>query len=168
MRAAVTGTPGVGKTTATDHVETDLEVIHLNDLVREAGLTEGTDEERDSLVVDIEAVADRLDGLDDVYVESHVSHHLDVDRVIVLRCSPEQLEERLLERGEPPEKASENAEAEALDVILSEAVDRHGLSSVYEIDTTDRTPAVVARDIEAVLENEREPSAGTVDFTGYL
>ncbi len=168
MRVAVTGTPGVGKTTATELLDTDLDVVHLNDLVRREGLTEGTDTERDSLVVDLEAVSDRLGGRDDVLVESHVAHHLDVDRVIVLRCRPETLEARLLDRGETDAKAAENAEAEALDVILSEAADRHGLGSVYEIDTTDRTKASVTADIEAVLEGERDPSAGGVDFTGYL
>lgn len=168
MRVAVTGTPGVGKTTATGLVDTPLDVVYLNDLVRTEGLTSGTDEERDSLIVDLGAVADRLADRDDVLVESHLAHHLDVDRVIVLRCRPDVLESRLLERGETVAKADENAEAEALDVILSEAVDRHGLESVYEIDTTDRTPESVAADIEAVLEDDRSPSAGTVDFTEYL
>ncbi len=168
MRVAITGTPGVGKTTATELVETDLDVVHLNELVREEELTEGTDENRGSLVVDLEAVADRLADSDDVLVESHLSHHLDVDRVIVLRCRPESLEARLLERGETEAKARENAEAEALDVILSKAVDRYGFDAVYEVDTTDRSPVEVAAEIEAILRGDREPSAGELDFTGYL
>ena len=168
MRVAVTGTPGVGKTTATELVGTDLEVIHLSDLVREAGLTTGTDEERDSLVVDLEAVSARLADRTDILVESHLAHHIDSDRTIVLRCEPSTLESRLLDRGETEAKATENAEAEALDVILSEAVDRQGVDSVYEIDTTEKSPETVAEEIEAVLADDREPSAGTVDFTGYL
>lgn len=168
MRVAVTGTPGVGKTTATTLVESDLEVLHLNDIVREEGLTEGTDEDRGSLVVDLGAVEEWLSDRDDVLVESHLAHYLDFDRVIVLRCRPEALEARLLERGETDAKAKENAEAEALDVILSEAVDRHGLEAIYEIDTTDRSPEEIAADIEAILGGDREPSAGEVDFTGYL
>lgn len=168
MRVAVTGTPGVGKTTATDGLATDLDVLHLNDLVREAGLTEGTDEARGSLVVDLEAVSARLEGREDILVESHVAHHLDVDRAIVLRCRPDVLETRLLDRGESEAKAAENAEAEALDVLLSEAVDRHGVDATYEIDTTDRSVEAVRSDVEAVLAGERQPSAGTVDFTGYL
>jgi len=168
MRVAVTGTPGVGKTTATEGLATDLDVIHLNDLVREAGLTEGTDESRGSLVVDLEAVSERLGGRSDILVESHVAHHLDVDRAIVLRCRPDALETRLLDRGDGEAKAAENAEAEALDVILSETVDRHGVDSTYEIDTTDRSVGAVRSDIEAALAGDRRPSAGTVDFTGYL
>ena len=167
MRVAITGTPGVGKTTATRLVETDLDVIDLNELVKE-GLSTGTDEDRDSLVADLDAIEARLSDRDNAIFESHFAHHLDLDRVIVLRCHPEELKRRLIERGESERKATENAEAEALDVILSEAVDRHGLEVVYEIETTDRAPEAVARDIEAVLAGDRQPSAGTVDFTEYL
>lgn len=168
MRVAVTGTPGTGKTTASELVETDLEVIGLNELVRTEGLTTGTDEERDSLVADIDAIASRLSDRDDILVESHLAHHLEADRVVVLRCRPAELEQRLFDRGESERKAEENAEAEALDVILSEAVDRHGFDAVFEIDTTDRPPEAVAEEIEAVVDGERSPSAGTVDFTEYL
>lgn len=164
----MTGTPGVGKTTATEGLSTDLDVLHLNDFVRDAGLTEGTDEARGSLVVDLEAVSARLEGREDLLVESHVAHHLDVDRAIVLRCRPDVLERRLLDRGEGEAKAAENAEAEALDVILSETVERQGVDSTYEIDTTDRSVDAVRSDVEAVLAGDRRPSAGTVDFTGYL
>ena len=164
-RVAVTGTPGTGKTTVTTLL--DGPVVHLNDLIREAGLWSERDEGRDSLVADLDAVRDALGDWSGV-AESHRAHHLDADRVVVLRCRPDVLERRLRERGADEAKAAENAESEALDVILSEAVDRHGLDAVYEIDTTDRTPADVAADIEAVIAGDRDPSAGDVDFTDYL
>ena len=202
MRVAVTGTPGTGKTTAVEAAAIDLEVVHLNDLVREADLATGEDPDRGSIVADLDAIADRLAGREDVIIESHLAHHLEADRVVVLRCHPESLRDRLLDRGEarptsegnaesatphraldrkarenaesprPPRaltrKARENAEAEALDVVLSEAVAEHGREAVYEIDTTDRPPAAVAADVEAVVAGDREPTAGTVDFTDYL
>ncbi|MFC7045601.1 adenylate kinase family protein [Halobacteriaceae archaeon GCM10025711] len=168
MRVAVTGTPGTGKTTATDLVESDLDVVHLNEVIREEGLYDDVDEERDSVYADLDAVRDWLGDRDEVLVDSHLAHYLDVDRVVVLRCRPDRLEERLTDRGEPAAKAAENAESEALDVILAEAVDRHGEERVYEIDTTDRTPSAVARDVEAVVAGRREPSAGTVSFIDYL
>lgn len=168
MRVAVTGTPGTGKTSATDLLETDLDVLHLNDLIEREGLYTEVDEARDSKVVDLEAVRDWLEGRDDVLVESHLAHLLDVDRVVVLRCAPEELERRLTERGEPAEKANENAESEALDVILSEAVSVHGEQHVYEIDTTDREPGDVADEIQAAIAGDRNPSAGDVNFTDYL
>jgi adenylate kinase len=165
LRVAVTGTPGTGKTTATTLL--DAEVIHLNDLIREAGLWSERDDDRDSLVADLDAVREAIGDWSGV-AESHLAHHLDADRVVVLRCRPDVLADRLRERGADEAKATENAESEALDVILSEAVDRHGLDHVYEIDTTDRTPADVAADIEAVVDGDRAPSAGDVEFTDYL
>ena len=165
LRVAVTGTPGTGKTTVTTLL--DGPVIHLNDLIREAGLWSERDEGRDSLVADLDAVGEAIGDWSGV-AESHLAHHLDADRVVVLRCRPDTLEQRLLERGADEAKATENAESEALDVILSEAVERHGLDAVYEIDTTDRTPSDVAADIEAVIAGDRDPSAGDVDFTDYL
>ncbi|MFA9416832.1 adenylate kinase family protein [Natrinema sp. HArc-T2] len=183
MRVAVTGTPGTGKTTATELLESqladlngdgedeptpDLDVIHLNQVLEDEALYTEVDADRESKIADLEALAAWLDGRDDVVIESHLAHHFDADRVVVLRCHPETLEERLRERGETDAKARENAESEALDVILSEAVEEHGLESVYEIDTTDRDPEAVADELAAVVAGEREPSAGEVDFMEYL
>ena len=175
MIVAVTGTPGTGKTTATtllenrpDAFDVDLDVVHLNEVIREEGLTEGHDDERDSAVADLDAVRDWLDGREDLLVESHLAHRVDADRVIVLRCHPEKIEQRLRERGESEESARENAESEALDVILAEAVDRHGPEAVYEIDATSLEPAEVATEIAAVARGEREPQAGIVSFIEYL
>ncbi|CCQ32686.1 adenylate kinase protein [Halorhabdus tiamatea SARL4B] len=168
MRVAVTGTPGTGKTTASEHVETDLGVIHLNEVIEREGFTQGVDDERGSTIADLDAVERWLDGREDVLVESHLAHHVPVDRVIVLRCHPETIEQRLTERGESPESARENAESEVLDVILTEAVDRQGIDSVYEIETTDRSPGAVAEEIEAVIAGDRDPSAGTVSYVEYL
>ncbi|MFC7027942.1 adenylate kinase family protein [Halomicroarcula sp. GCM10025324] len=168
MRVAVTGTPGTGKTTATDRLDTDLAVVHLNEVIKSEGFSTGVDEERGSLVADLEAVEAWLDGREDVVVESHLAHHFPVDRVVVLRAHPDEIVDRLRERGDADSKAYENAEAEALDVVLSEAVDRHGRDAVYEIDTTDRDPEDVAAAIAAVVAGEREPSAGEVSFIDWL
>jgi adenylate kinase len=174
MRVAVTGTPGTGKTTATRllggavPLDPPLRVVHLNDLIREQDLVESVDDERDSLVADLDAVREQLAGEDDLLVESHLAHHLDADRVVVLRAHPETVAARLRERGESDASAAENAESEALDVVLSAAVDRHGTGAVYEVDTTDRDPAWVAREVAAVVAGERDPGVGAVDFTDYL
>jgi adenylate kinase len=185
IRVAVTGTPGTGKSTATELLEGEYDVIHLNEVIKgDDALWTERDAERDTLVADLDAVRDRLGDWSGV-LDSHLAHRFDVDRVVVLRCHPETIEARLRERGEsdatagenaePDEpsralarKARENAESEALDVILSEAVEEHGVENVYEIDTTDRDPEAVADEIRAAIEGEREPSAGTVDFIDYI
>lgn len=166
MKLAITGTPGTGKTTAGELLETD--VVHLNEAIREQELYTETDETRDSRVVDFERTEAWLTERDPTIVESHLAHQFEADRVVVLRCHPEELHQRLRERDESASSAEENAEAEALDVILVEALDRHGEDAVYEIDTTDREPSAVTTEIDRVLSGEREPSAGDVDFTEYL
>ncbi|MFC7186514.1 adenylate kinase family protein [Halorubrum yunnanense] len=167
-RVAVTGTPGTGKSTATALLEDEYDVVHLNDLIKddEALWTE-RDADRDTLVADMDAVRERLGDWSGV-LDSHLAHRFDVDRVVVLRCHPETVEARLRERGESDATATENAESEALDVILSEAVAEHGAESVYEIDATDFDPQGVADEVRAAIEGERGPSAGTVDFIDYI
>ncbi len=166
-RVAVTGTPGTGKTTAVELVETDLSVFHLNEWVAERDLFAGHDEERDTRIVDVAAARERFPATD-YLVESHLAHHLPADRVVVLRCHPATVRERLLARGESPATADENAESEALDVVLGEAVERHGRDAVFEVETTDRDPAAVADEIAAVVAGDRDPSAGTVSYVDYL
>lgn len=168
-KLVVTGTPGTGKTTATEQLaaDTDAEIIHLNDAIREFDLYSERDADRDSLVTDLDAVRQYLGEWTGV-LESHLAHHVDADRVVVLRCEPSVLATRLRERGDSEPKARENAESEALDGVLSEAVEQHGPETIYEIDTTDREPSEVAGEIAAVRAGEREPGAGQVDFTEYL
>jgi adenylate kinase len=168
-RVALTGTPGTGKTSVAERVgeRLDLPVIHLNDRITEHGLHSGRDEERDSLVADLDAVRDHLGDWAGL-LDSHLAHQFEANAVVVLRCAPDELTERLTEDGEPPERAAENAQSEALDIVLSEAVRLHGEENVYEIDTTGRSVEAVTDEVVAVLRGEREPAAGTVDFTGAL
>ena len=167
-RVAVTGTPGTGKSTATDLLADEYDVIHLNDRIKgNDDLWTERDDERDTLVADLDAVADHLGDWTGV-LDSHLAHHFEVDRVVVLRCHPETVERRLRERGESAATAAENAESEALDVILSEAVAAHGMENVYEVDTTDRDPEAVADAVRDAIAGAVEPSAGTVAFTDYL
>jgi len=187
LRVAVTGTPGTGKSTATERLQERVDAgeyddlaagdaagFHLNDVVQREELYDEVDETRGSVVVDLDALGEWVDDAvagtdaDVVVLDSHLSHHLTVDRVVVLRCRPEDLESRLLERGEGAAKAEENAESEALDVVLGESVDAHGVDAVYEVVTTDETPDAIADAIAAVATGDREPSAGTVDYIDYV
>jgi len=142
-------------------------VIELSDLIREGKVPTVLDEERNSLEVDVdeldEAVRKELPDSDAVLV-GHLSHFLTVDLVIVLRCRPSVLEERLRGRGWSEKKIRENLEAEGCDVILVEAMDSG--AEVAEIDATKLTPAQAAAAAEEILSGEREKYApGNVDWS---
>ena len=168
MRIALTGTPGTGKTTVAAQLETPYTVVPLGEVVSDRSLITERDEVRGTDVVDIDALDTATTDLDDVILESHLSHHLPVDRVIVLRCDPLELKTRLRSRGASARSITENAESEALDLILSESVARHGRGAVYEIDTTDRSIESVVEAVEDAISGSVKPRAGIVDFTGYL
>jgi adenylate kinase len=151
MIIGITGTPGTGKTSASALIEG---VLDLNELIKTEGLYLGIDEERDSLIADMDAVYDRVCGIArgrgvNLVIEGHLSHHVS-DSAIVLRLAPDELERRLMARGYSGAKISENALAEAVDVILVEAVD--WCDMVYEIDTTSKTVEEVADAIRGILD----------------
>jgi adenylate kinase len=165
---SVTGTPGTGKSSAgTVLASRGRRVIELGDLIKEHRLYEGTDEDRGSLEVDPDVLAGRVPGLlpaGDVLLVGHLSHLVPADLIIVLRCRPSVLEERLTVRGWPQAKTRENMEAEALDVILVEAVESE--RQTVEIDTTGMTTDEVADAVEEILAGEREKyEVGNIDWS---
>ncbi|MCJ7463576.1 MAG: AAA family ATPase, partial [Thermoplasmata archaeon] len=94
----------------------------------------------------------------------HFSHLLKPDVAIVLRCSPSVLEKRLKRKGWDEKKIRENVEAEAVDVVLVEALEN--VAEVCEIDTTHKKPGEVAKAIEDIIAGERNKyRAGNVDWS---
>lgn len=166
MLVAVTGTPGTGKTAACDALaRRGYVVVDLDDVARRDGYIVGRDEARETDEVDVDALAKGLRVPAKIaFLRSHYSHRMDVNMAIVLRCRPSVLRTRLESRGWRPEKVRENVEAEAIDVITQEAVER--LPLVYEVDTTSMTADQAADAILDILQGRtrgREP--GAVDWS---
>jgi adenylate kinase len=155
MRYALTGTPGVGKTTVAAILSLHgVPTMEVGELARREGLILGLDEGRGSYDVDLDALRAHSSGIPDgVVLVGHLSHLLDVGGIIVLRCSPSVLAARLRERGYALPKVMENVEAEAVDVILIEAVESG--AAVFEIDTTYGSPDEVARSVLQILGGEK-------------
>jgi adenylate kinase len=138
VRVALTGTPGVGKTTlAAVAALRGWAVVDVKAWARDQGCVVGYDGEDQAEVIDVAALARRMPEGDRVLLEGHLSHFLPVDVAWVVRCDPDVLRTRLEARGYAPAKVAENLEAEALDLILSEALDH--CPRVVQRDGTRRT-----------------------------
>jgi adenylate kinase len=169
MQVAITGTPGTGKTSSCERLaKRGYVVIDLDDVARKEGFIVGRDERRATDEVDVEALREHLRiPAKMAFLKSHYSHLMAVNVAIVLRCRPSVLRHRLEERGWSPEKVRENVEAEAIDVIVQEAVGR--LPFVFEVDTTQATPNETAEAILAILQGKttgHEP--GSVDWSSEV
>lgn len=151
---ALTGTPGTGKTAVAkalaDRIE-GLRVISVNAFAAEHGLVEeGGD-------VDVRDLDDLLrneltDADGTVVLEGHLSHHLSfLDGIVVLRCRPRVLVDRLRERGWDEAKVRENAEAEALGVVSAEADAEGRAGWAVELETSDADVQATADRVAAIL-----------------
>ncbi|MCQ1535212.1 AAA family ATPase [Methanosarcina sp. KYL-1] len=180
MLIGLTGTPGTGKTSVSRLLEKHRgwKVIYLNDLIKQEHLYSEVDEERDAVVADMELIRERLSGILEgengqdtgketgeeagketgngnekeniTIIESHLAHYI-TDIVIVLRAYPPELQKRLEKRGYSEEKVNENAEAEAIDVILAEAFE--WCEKVFEVNTTGRAVEETAGDVEKIIDH---------------
>src|SRR2546427_2688721 len=169
MVVASTGTPGTGKSAACSVLSSrGYAVIDLDDLARREGLVVGRDPVRGTDEIDVDALRERIRVPAKIaFLKSHYSHLMDVNLALVLRCRPSVLRARLEARGWPVEKVRENVEAEAIDVILQEAVAR--LPFVFQIDTTSTQPTDTAEAILEILQGKtkgHEP--GTVDWASEV
>jgi adenylate kinase len=144
---ALTGTPGTGKTAAARRLRSQLVAVEVSELAIAAGLGKRAGR---TVVVDLAALRRRFPGLHrrrpaDLYV-GHLAHLLPIRDVLVLRTHPRVLADRLrrARRGTRSERHA-NVVAEATDLILLEAVGPR--RRVWEVDTTRRSPASVAREV---------------------
>jgi adenylate kinase len=166
MMCGITGTPGTGKSLIAEELaRRGHKVVHLIDTVRP--YVDGEDEDRETQLIDVDRWVDEFVPVDG-FVEGHFAHLLPCDRIVVLRCRPDELRKRLAQRKYPEKKIRENVEAEALDVCLIETVEEHDASHILELDTTGHDSAYCADQIEKFVNGEIPAGFGSLDWSGYL
>jgi len=158
---ALSGSPGTGKSVVGKLLAADLDVkcIELNTLIFEHQLHLGEDANRGTLIADIEKVRNYLVNLLDENKERYVivGHFADevpehlLEVLIILRCNPVVLSERLKKKGWPRKKIFENLQAELLGDCTSQALVRHDHHQIFEIDTSEMTPPKVVEAIKSIL-----------------
>ena len=164
MKIGITGTPGTGKSTISTNL--DGKVIDLKQYLEENDL--GEINENGEIEVEVEELrenAPQEPENQDLILEGHLAHFLDLDYCVVLRSRPDILRERLEKRDYLQEKIDENIESEKLDLILSQAVQRQ--EKVFELDTTERSVEEVVSELKKAIENMEE-GYGKVDWYEFL
>ncbi|WP_236698180.1 adenylate kinase family protein [Pyrodictium occultum] len=147
------GVPGTGKSLVGSRVARLLlrRFTTLSWIVLEKGLWTGYDADRRSFIADYDRLVREIRYYQDYVVETHWLEPFEtildaIEAVVVTRCNPLVLLERLQRRGWPPAKIAENVEAELVGVVAAEArrlVDK-GVP-VVEIDTTQMDPDDAAK-----------------------
>lgn len=166
MMCGITGTPGTGKSMIGDELaRRGHRVVHLTDTVGPYVI--GDDEKRDVQVIDVERWVAEFTPVDG-FVEGHFAHLLPCDRIVVLRCRPDELAARLKQRKYREAKIRENAEAEALDSCLIETVEDYDPGRIFELDTTGRDAPYCAGRIEAFVRDEIPAGFGNIDWSSFL
>lgn len=171
----VTGTPGTGKTTLCRKVSEIMGWVHmdLGEFVIRKRLHLGYDRSRMSYIVDLartkRQIVDTLKSGEGTYLLDGCFSHLvaplrNTLGVVVLRTNPIKLLERLSKK--PKRKALENAQAEALDVVLIESLTRFG--KVYEIDTTDKLVDEVVDEFLRAYDSGFPPKFGVTNWLQEL
>ena len=152
MIISVTGTPGTGKTKVAKELALlfSYTYLELNKLAEK--LVTGIDRERGSKIVDTERLG-KLEIPDNSVVDGHLSQFLQADVIVVLRTRPDVLKERISKRSWRKEKIRENVEAEILGVCSSEAIETG--AKVLEVDTSEKEPVDIAKDIKALIDNNK-------------
>ncbi|MEM3004844.1 MAG: adenylate kinase family protein [Candidatus Bathyarchaeia archaeon] len=174
----VTGTPGVGKTTACRILARRLHWRHVDcgRLALREGFTIRYDESARTYHVDLKGLSRALRNAVErlgsgIILEGHLIPSLEdlaPSRVFVLRCDPRRLLTRLRQKGYPREKIAENIGAEILDVCLSEAVRSFGVRRVCEIDASEKDPSEVASTMLSILRGRARCTHSHVDWISRL
>jgi len=188
MTIAISGTPCTGKTSTATLLADNyrFKVINLNQEIKDCKLYENYDQGSESYVIDIETLINSVDDIieqkgenKNLIIEGHLAHHLpQAELLFVLRTHPAQLKQRMKEKRWSEEKIDENLQAEALDLILQEAIDERGDElAICEINTTKRNAAETAEIIKGLVAAERGENTkvdpedyrpGQVDWSSWL
>jgi len=167
MRIAVSGVPGTGKTEISKLLSKKInyKLISINELAEQLDAFVGYDKEMESKILDMNKLKKKIKKLKgNIILEGHTSHLFLVDTVIVLRCNPEILKERLEKRyPSNHSKVQENLEAEILGVITSEAIMNN--KKVYEIDTSGKSVEKNVDEILKILDGKTDDfRVGKIDW----
>ena len=121
FRLAMTGSPGTGKSTISSSLRgVGFRIQTVENLAEEYGCIEDADPDDGARPIDVVRLQKELDSawkespVGPIVIDGHLSHLLEVDCVVILRCRPKELKKRLFERSYSKQKIEDNVDWEIL------------------------------------------------------
>ncbi len=154
---AITGSPGTGKSTLAKQL-TDLgfQVRTVEAIALEAGALSQQNGQQEIDTSKLGSWAQS--GTETCVIDGHLSHYCSIDAVIVLRCNPKNLRQRLTNReGYGPEKIESNVEWELISGVWADLIAVHPNANVIEIDTTEQDVSIDSV-LDFIMNDKLSPS----------
>jgi len=158
----LTGNPGVGKHTTASEImkqNTMYEIIDINNLAIELGLTEKAKETLEVYVAELKIKMKQKVSKNSLiigHLAPYVLDESDVDVAIVLRKNPMDLIKVFKNRGYSKEKIKSNTAAEFIGVTLNDSITSFGEEKTFQIDTTNKTPEQVTSIIDKIVNGKNK------------
>ena len=140
---AISGTPGSGKTSLSKLFESNnIPVYSVKQLAEQYGCIGAEDQLDGAQEIDIHKLSDDWENEESglVIIEGHLSHFLDLDAIVLLRCNPNEVEKRLEARGYSNQKVKSNYEWELIAGNWSELLEFEIELPIIELDSTSQSP----------------------------
>lgn len=183
-RIIISGTPGTGKTTISKKLSEMLyaECLSLNEITIAKKYVLKYDEMRETYVADFEkllphvirSIEKAIEQEKHVIIESHFADVIPneyIDLVVVLRCNPDILKERLEKRDYKPQKVKENLQAEILGDSMNYILEKNLKVPILELDTSKYNINEVSELIFDIMKEKvdhEEYLYGNIDWLSWL
>ena len=161
----ISGTPGTGKTSVSEAIakKINAKVINLSLFAQKEGLVSDYDKKRDTWVIKEGKLRNETlkliknsnkEGIEVLIIESHfvdIIPEKPIDFIIILRCQPDILSQRLRNRGYNEKKVIENTQSEILGSSVNFFIQKGVKTPLFEIDTSKRSINQLRDEIIKVL-----------------
>ncbi|MGI0021311.1 MAG: adenylate kinase family protein [Nitrososphaeraceae archaeon] len=176
-RIVVTGNPGVGKRTLSSMLSKRLgfKIINLNEFVIKNRLVfiDKTLDVYDVYLKKATLMLRReIKQYQDVIITGHLAPYLlmpdQVDLVVVLRRSPENLLQTFKKRNYDLRKIRENITSEILGMTLYDSIKKFGKEMIIEFDTTTTPSKEIIKHLIEALSDESKRKTENIDWMPTL